>query len=79
MFVELDDHSIRTEKTYVDWNRRFILFHGKKHPLDMGAEEVEQFLTYLTVRRNVAQVTPCKQGVGLASEYSLKFLLRRSV
>jgi len=50
-------YSIRTEKTYVDWNRRFILFHGKKHPLDMGAEEVEQFLTYLAVQCNVAAST----------------------
>ena len=78
VFVELDDHSIRTEKTYVDWNRRFILFHGKKHPLDMGAEEVEQFLTYLTVRCNVAQVTPCKQGVGLAMVVSIENAILRS-
>ena len=33
------NYSIRTEKSYVDWNRRFILFHNKKHPLDMGAPE----------------------------------------
>ena len=44
--IRLCGYSIRTEKTYIDWNRRFILFHGKKHPLDMAAEEVEQFLTY---------------------------------
>ena len=50
-------YSIRTEKTYVDWNRRFILYHGKKHPKDMGAEEVEQFLTYLAVQCNVAAST----------------------
>ncbi|CAB1056457.1 Integron integrase IntIPac [Olavius sp. associated proteobacterium Delta 1] len=50
-------YSIRTEKTYVDWNRRFILFHNKKHPKSMGAEEVEQFLTDLAVRCNVAAST----------------------
>ena len=50
-------YSIRTEKSYVDWNRRFILFHGKKHPKDMGAEEVEQFLSNLAVRYNVAAST----------------------
>jgi integron integrase len=50
-------YSIRTEKSYVDWNKRFILFHGKKHPKDMGAEEVEKFLTYLAVQCNVAAST----------------------
>lgn len=50
-------YSIRTEKSYVDWNRRFILFHDKKHPKDMGEEEVEQFLTNLAVRYNVAAST----------------------
>ena len=55
--IRLCGYSIRTEKTYVDWSRRFILFHGKKHPKDMGAEEVEQFLTNLAVRCNVAAST----------------------
>ena len=55
--IRLCGYSIRTEKTYADWNRRFILFHGKKHPKDMGAEEVEQFLTNLAVRYNVAAST----------------------
>jgi len=43
-------YSIRTEKAYVDWNKRFILFHDKRHPNEMGAPEVEQFLSYLPVR-----------------------------
>ena len=55
--IRLCGYSIRTEKAYVDWNRRFILFHDKKHPLEMGAAEVEQFLTYLAVRCNVAAST----------------------
>jgi hypothetical protein len=38
-----------TEKTYVDWIRRYIYFHGKRHPKDLGAEEVEAFLTDLAV------------------------------
>lgn len=50
-------YSLRTEKSYVDWIRRFILFHGKRHPLDMGAREVEQFLTHLAVDRQVAAST----------------------
>ena len=47
-------HSIGAESAYVDWARRFILFHGKRHPKDMGALEVEAFLTWLSVERNVA-------------------------
>ena len=50
-------YSIRTEKTYADWIRRFILFHGKRHPRDMGAPEVEGFLSHLAVDGNVAAST----------------------
>jgi site-specific recombinase XerD len=50
-------YSKRTEKAYIDWNKRFILFHNKKHPREMGAAEVEQFLTYLAVEQNVAAST----------------------
>lgn len=49
--------SIRTEQAYVDWARRFILFHGKRHPREMGAAEVEAFLSHLAVARNVAAST----------------------
>lgn len=51
------NYSIRTEKAYVDWNKRFILFHNKKHPKDMGSFEVEQFLSHLAVKMNVAAST----------------------
>ena len=50
-------YSIRTEKTYVDWVRRFILFHGKRHPKDLGEVEVAAFLSWLAVERNVAAST----------------------
>ncbi|WP_305801632.1 site-specific integrase [Thiolapillus sp.] len=50
-------YSLRTEQTYTDWVKRFILFHGKQHPMDMGEQEVAEFLTYLAVRRNVAAST----------------------
>ena len=50
-------YSIRTESAYVDWALRFILFHGKRHLKDMGALEVEAFLTWLAVERNVAAAT----------------------
>ena len=50
-------YSIRTEKAYADWNKRFILFHNKKHPNEMGAPEVERFLSYLAVNGNVSAST----------------------
>src|SRR5690625_1680439 len=50
-------YSIRTEQAYVDWARRYILFHGKRHPREMGAAEVEAFLTNLAVARNVSAST----------------------
>jgi len=43
-------YSPRTEETYLHWIRRFILFHGKRHPKDMGAAEVEAFLTHLAAQ-----------------------------
>jgi len=50
-------YSIRTEQVYVDWARRFILHHSKRHPRDMGAAEVETFLSHLAVQRNVSAAT----------------------
>ena len=50
-------YSIRTEQTYIDWARRFILFHGKRHPRDMGAAEVEAFRISLAVERKVSAST----------------------
>jgi integron integrase len=47
----------RTEQSYVHWIKRFIVFHGKRHPADLGKPEVEAFLTRLAVERNVAAST----------------------
>jgi len=55
--IRIKHYSIRTEKSYLGWNRRFIFFHNKRHPKDMGAAEVEQFLTYLAVKLGVASST----------------------
>ncbi len=55
--IRLKHYSIRTEQTYVDWIKRFILFHGKRHPKGMGAQEVEAFLTHLAVVGRVAAST----------------------
>jgi integron integrase len=50
-------YSRRTEKAYAHWIKRYIFFHGKRHPADMGAAEVTQFLTALAVRDKVAAST----------------------
>ncbi len=55
--IRVRHYSIRTEAAYVDWVRRFILFHGKRHPALLGAPEVAAFLTHLAVERNVAPST----------------------
>lgn len=50
-------YSISTEKQYVDWIRRFILFHDKRHPKDMGGAEIGAFLTHLAVKEHVSAST----------------------
>jgi integron integrase len=50
-------YSLRTEQAYVDWIRRYVVFHGKRHPSGMGAPEVEAFLTYLAAQRAVSAST----------------------
>lgn len=53
--VRLKHHSCRTEQTYVQWIRRFILFHHRRyHPQEMGVPEIEAFLTNLAVQERVA-------------------------
>lgn len=55
--IRTKHYSIRTEQSYVDWIRRFILFHRKRHPAEMGAAEVKAFLTHLAVVGKVAAST----------------------
>ncbi|HEY7758082.1 MAG TPA: integron integrase [Burkholderiales bacterium] len=55
--LRVKHYSIRTEQAYVDWVRRFILFHDTRHPRDLGAAEVETFLTDLAVRKRVSPST----------------------
>ena len=55
--IRLKHYSIRTEQTYVDWIKRFILHFDKRHPRELGAAEVEAFLTHLAVAGNVAAAT----------------------
>ncbi len=55
--LRLKHMSIRTEDAYVQWVKRFILFHHKRHPKDMGAAEIRAFLTHLAVEGQVAAST----------------------
>lgn len=55
--IRLRHYSIRTEQTYIEWARRYIFFHNKRHPKDLGAAEVHAFLSHLAVERNVSAST----------------------
>ena len=55
--IRLKQYSIRTEQAYIDWIKRFIFFHGKRHPNDLAEEEVAQFLTHLARDLDVAPST----------------------
>lgn len=62
--------SLRTEKAYVNWIRRFILFHQKRHPREMGEAEIRQFISHLAVNEDISAST---QTVALSA---LLFLYR---
>ena len=55
--IRTKHYSLRTEETYLHWIKRYILFHGKRHPKDMGAPEVEAFLSHLATHLDVAANT----------------------
>ena len=55
--IRFKQYSIRTEEVYIGWIKRFILFHNKKHPSEMGSPEIEAFLTHLSVVGNVSAST----------------------
>lgn len=55
--LRVKHYSLRTEKSYVGWIKRYIWFHDKRHPKDMGAHEIEAFLSNLAVERNVSAST----------------------
>ncbi len=52
--IRVKHYSYRTEDTYKDWIKRYILFHKKRHPKDMGPEEIQAFITHLAVERHLA-------------------------
>jgi integron integrase len=69
--IRLRHYSYRTEKAYVDWIRRFVLYHGRRHPREMGGDEVTAFLSHLANDRHVSAAT---QAQALAA---LLFLYKR--
>ena len=69
--IRLRHYAYSTEKTYVYWLKRFVLYHNERHPLEMGEKEISEFLTYLAAEGNVAAST---QNQALSA---LLFLLPR--
>lgn len=55
--IRCKHYSIRTEHSYVEWIKRYIYFHGRQHPQDMGEQQISAFLTHLAVDRKVAAST----------------------
>jgi site-specific recombinase XerD len=70
--IRRKQYSIRTEQTYIDWIKRFIVYHNKRHPAEMAEEEVAQFLTHLARELDIA---PSTQNQALSA---LLFLLQGS-
>jgi integron integrase len=75
--LRLKHYSYRTEQTYVDWVHRFICFHNKRHPKDMGSPEVEAFLTHLAVELKVAASTQNQALCALLFLY--RYVLRQEL
>ena len=67
--IRVRHYSHRTEEAYIGWIRRYILFHGKRHPAEMGKPEIEQFLTALAVKRRVAASTQNQALAGILFLY----------
>ena len=55
--IRLRHYSLRTEEAYLQWIKRYILYHGKRHPNEMGEAEITQFLSWLATDRDVAAST----------------------
>lgn len=55
--LRVHHYSLRTEQSYTHWIKRFILFHGKRHPREMGKNEIAAFLTHLAVQKDVSAST----------------------
>jgi integron integrase len=67
--IRVRHYSLRTERAYLHWIRRYILFHGKRHPAGMGAEEITRFLSHLANEDNVAAATQAQALAALLFLY----------
>jgi hypothetical protein len=67
--IRFKHYSLRTKNSYVQWIRRFSLFHDKRHPSEMGAPEIEAFLTHLAVAGKVAASTQNQPRSALLFHY----------
>ena len=61
--IRMKHYSPKTEISYVGWIKRYVLYHNKKHPKEMGAQEIEQYLSYLATE---------KQSSGLYAESGIQ-------
>ncbi len=64
-FMRARRYSLRTEEAYLDWIRRFILFHGKRHPRDLGEREITEFL----LAKSATRVISAKPGRAMARSF----------
>ena len=64
--LRVKHYAIRTEEQYLHWIKRYILFHGKRHPKDMGAAQIEAFLT------NLAEAEKVSASTRIASDITLR-------
>ena len=55
--IRLKHYSLRTEKSYLSWIKRYMLYHHMRHPREMGIEEIESFLSHLAIDRKVSSST----------------------
>ena len=55
--IRMKHYSLKTEKAYINWIRRYILYHNKRHPKELTEDDVSAFLSHLAVKENVAAST----------------------
>ncbi len=75
--IRTKHYSYRTEQTYVQWIKRFILFHDKRHPKDMGESEIQTYITYLGSERTVSASTQ-NQALSAIS-FLYKYVLQKDI
>jgi len=66
--LRVKNYSYRTEKTYIHWIRKFILFNNKKHPLQMAETEINHFINFLALKQKVSTATQGRYFGGLKFE-----------